>query len=228
MIDFDLLFEELIGTRKPLSFERLSAGPEFRALATSLETLSLRVLADFADGEELVQAVRASAALPRLGGSPPVFRGERMVDGGMIEPIPFVTALAEGATHVLVLRSRPAGYRQPALSELGESLALRDQPGLAELLAARRGIYNRLASELQQRSATSRGDACVLQVAVPDGSRLVRRLETNGARLTEALRLGAGAMAAMILTDPIDLCWQPVVYRAVPAARHEPNPADSR
>ncbi|HET8953198.1 MAG TPA: patatin-like phospholipase family protein [Solirubrobacteraceae bacterium] len=183
VVDFDLLFEEVIAARKPLSAERLPGGPEFRALATSIETLSLRVLAGFADSDELTQALRASASLPRLGGTLPSFRGERMADGGLIEPIPYETPLREGATHVLVLRSRPAGYRKPALSELGESLALRDDPGLAELYKAR-----------------------------PAG-----RLGTNGGRVTNALRLGAGAMASMILTDAIDLCWQPVVYRAEPA-----------
>ncbi|MGZ6670432.1 MAG: hypothetical protein ACXVH3_37925 [Solirubrobacteraceae bacterium] len=47
VINFDLLFEELIAARKPLSFERLPSGPEFRAVATSVETHSLLVLADF-------------------------------------------------------------------------------------------------------------------------------------------------------------------------------------
>jgi predicted acylesterase/phospholipase RssA len=82
VVDFDLLFAELIGVRKPLSFQRLASGPDLRALATSLETLSLRVLRDFADADEVLQAVRASAAMPRLGGEPPMFRGERMADGG--------------------------------------------------------------------------------------------------------------------------------------------------
>jgi predicted patatin/cPLA2 family phospholipase len=66
-----------------------------------------------------------------------------MADGGLIEPIPFKTALRDGATHVLVLRSRPPGYRQPALSALGASLALRDDPGLVERMRARTQIYNR-------------------------------------------------------------------------------------
>jgi predicted acylesterase/phospholipase RssA len=99
----------LIGTRKPLSFDALSSGPELRVLAISLETMSLRVLRGFADGDEVRRAVRAGASLPRLGGRPHVFRGERMADGGLLVPIPFETALADGATHVLVLRSRPAG-----------------------------------------------------------------------------------------------------------------------
>jgi len=69
VIDFDLLFEDLIAAREPLSFDGLSSGPELRALATSLETLSLRVLKRFVDIEDLMQGVRASASLPRLGGA---------------------------------------------------------------------------------------------------------------------------------------------------------------
>ena len=216
VIDFDLLFEELIGSRKPLSFDHLRGGPEFRALATSLDSYSLRVLADFSDLGELRQAVRASAALPRLGGEPPVFRGEPMADGGLIEPIPFRTALEEGGTHVLVLRSRPAAYRKPALSEIGQSLALRDDPRLVELLKARAGAYNRQAGELEQGRAGRQHGARVLQISVPDHVRLIGRLESNAERVTQAVRLGAQAMASAILGDEIDLCWQPVIYRTRP------------
>lgn len=220
VIDYDLLFRELIATRKPLSFERLSQGPEFRALATSLETLSLRVLAGFVDRDDLLQAVWASAALPRLGGRPPVFRGERMADGGLIEPIPFETAVAEGATHVLVLRTRPAEYRKPALLEVGQLLALRDEPALLELIRARHGVYNRHAAALANAHAVSFGGAHgahLLQVAVPNRTRLIGRLESDAQRVIYTIRVGATAMASVLLREAIDLCWQPVVYRAAVA-----------
>ena len=218
LVDFDLLFEELIGARKPLSFERLASGPEFRALATSLETLSLRVLARFADGEEVLNAVRASASLPRLGGAAPVFRGARMADGGLIEPIPFETPIAEGATHVLVLRTRPADYRKPAVVELGELLALRDDPRLLELVRARQGVYNDRAAALERAQADGLSGAHLLQIAVPSRTRLIGRLESDARRVTEAIQLGATAMASTLLTDAIDLCWQPVVYRTASRA----------
>ena len=218
MIDFDLLFEELIAVRKPLSFEALLRGPEFRALATSLETRSLWVLEGFAGIVELTQAVRASGSLPRLGGRLPVFRGERMADGGLIEPIPFETAVAEGATHVLVLRSRPAGYRKPPFCGLGESLALHGDPGLVELLKARDRVYNRQAIKLEHE-AENPSSAHLLQVAVPDHPRVIGRLETNGERISGSLRLGATAMASVMFTESIDLCWQPVVYRAASSGR---------
>ena len=224
VIDFDLLFEELIAARKPLSFQGLASGPEFRALATSLETFSHRVLSGFSDLDELTRAVRASATLPMLAGEPPVFRGERMLDGGLIEPIPFETALREGATHVLVLRSRPAGYRQPLLRGLNQSPALRE-PRLGELLRARPRIYNRQAGELERGGNTTRCAAHVLQVTVPDNTRLIGRLESNGERVNEALRLGARALASTILNESIDLCWQPTVYRTRPADLPAQQPA---
>lgn len=234
LVDFELLFEELIASRKPLSFGHFCGGPDFRALATSLDSYSLRVLADFSDVDELRQAVRASAALPRLGGEPPMFRGEPMADGGLIEPIPFHTAIEEGATHVLVLRSRPAEYRKPALSELGQVLALRDDPGLVELLKARAGVYNRQADELERGHPGREHGPHVLQIAVPNHVRLIGRLENNGDRVSQAVRSGAQAMASVILREAIDLCWQPVICRTTPRPasarsleRHAPAPSIS-
>jgi predicted patatin/cPLA2 family phospholipase len=188
----------------------------------------LRVLAGFADLDELMLAVRASTSLPRLGGAPPVYRGERMSDGAIIEPIPYESPLREGATHVLVLRSRSAGYRQPAFSGLGGALALRDDPGLVELVRDRPRVYNRQAAALERAASRRGGD--VLQVAVSHQARVVGGLESSGERVVEALRLGAKALAAAIFTDPIELCWQPVVYRAAPGRAYDsqaPKPGTS-
>jgi predicted patatin/cPLA2 family phospholipase len=213
VIDFDLLFEELIAARKPLPFDALADGPQLRVIATSLDAHARRVLSDFADMEELVSAVRASMSLPRLSGPPAAFRGERMADGAMVEPIPVESALREGATHVLVLRSRPARYRQPAMVAIGESFTQRSDPGLQDLLRARPLVYNRQAATLEQEIGARAGGAHVFQVAVPEHARAVGRFDNSTERVAEAMRAGARAMAAAILSEPIDLCWQPAVYR---------------
>ena len=93
---------------------------------------------------------------------------------------------------------------------------MQDDPGLAEILRARPAAYNRQADELERRSAEYDSGAQMLQVAVLEQTRLVGRLGTNGERITEALRVWAKAMAWTILGGPIDLCWQPVVYRGPP------------
>jgi predicted acylesterase/phospholipase RssA len=53
-------------------------------------------------------ALRASAALPLLAGPPVELAGRRFYDAGLSESVPYRTALAQGATHILVLRSRRA------------------------------------------------------------------------------------------------------------------------
>lgn len=209
LVDFDLLFGELIAGRRPPSGPSVAPAPEFRALATSLETMTLRVLGDLESLDDLIRAVRASSFLPRFAGEPPVFRGEPMADGSLIEPIPFTTAVREGATHVLVLRSRPTGYRRAPYSELGPVFAVRDDQKLVELLRSRHRVYNRQAEELERGRHVS--GVHLDQIAVPDDVRLVAPLQANAERVTDALGEGARAMGLSVLTRPVELSWQPVV-----------------
>ena len=129
-----------------------------------------------------------------------------MVDGSLLEPIPFRTAVDEGATHVLALRSRPAGYRKPAFTAIGEAFAVRDDRRLWELIRARQGTYNLDAALLE---IGGRYDGAYLdQIAVPDHARLVKPLQANSERVAEALRHGASAMASAVLTEPVEETWR--------------------
>jgi predicted patatin/cPLA2 family phospholipase len=69
-----------------------------------------------------IRALIEELALPLLAGPPVQLGGRRFYDAGLSESVPYRTALAQGATHVLVLRSRrgpvavPEGGRGPARS----------------------------------------------------------------------------------------------------------------
>src|SRR5205085_4790198 len=149
--------------------------------------------------------------------SPPAFRGERLADGVLIEPIPYETALREGATDVLVLRTRAAGDRKRAPGEVAEPLVMRTAEPARTLLREQAGRYNRQADELQA------SDPRIFQVTVPEGTRPIRRFERDSGRVVEALRLRAAAMAAAVLSEPIELCWQPVAYPAPAATPTKPS-----
>jgi predicted acylesterase/phospholipase RssA len=87
----------------------LASGVEYHPLATDAATgksTDLRPM--ISNPAELRLAIRASAALPFLAGPPVRLRGRRYYDAGVAESIPFRTPLAQGATHILVLRSRRA------------------------------------------------------------------------------------------------------------------------
>jgi predicted acylesterase/phospholipase RssA len=106
--DVRSLIEDLYQTRFPMDFAAVLASPvEFHPLATDAATgqsTDLRPLT--ATPAELRLALRASAALPLLAGPPVALDGRRFYDAGLSESVPYRTALDQGATHVLVLRSR--------------------------------------------------------------------------------------------------------------------------
>jgi predicted patatin/cPLA2 family phospholipase len=119
--DVRALIEDLYQTTFPMDFAAVLASPvEFHPLATDAATgqsIDLRPLVT--DPAALRLALRASAAMPLLAVPPVTIAGRRFYDAGVSESIPYRTALTQGATHILVLRSRRA---QDALAPDAASL----------------------------------------------------------------------------------------------------------
>ena len=120
VVDIRALIEDLYQTTFPMDFAAVLASPiELHPLATDAATGQSTDLRPFiGTPAELRLALRASAALPLLAGPPVEFAGRRFYDAGVSESVPYRTALAQGATHLLILRSRrarsPLARRQPS------------------------------------------------------------------------------------------------------------------
>ena len=229
--DIRALIEDLYTTTFPMDFDAvLASAVELHPLATDAATgqsTDLRPL--ISTPAELRLALRASAALPLLAGPPVEFAGRRFYDAGVSESVPYRTALAQGATHLLILRSRraphiptgrrpadpaPAGY-QPADPAAADGRALRpsrstrwlarttlrrEVPALRAAFLARE---SRLAADDQLLSAYEAAGAAhpaVFSIRPAVGSPAVSRLATNGALLQAALE--AGRAAARAALDP--------------------------
>ena len=106
--DIRALIEHLYQTTFPMDFAAvLASRVELHPLATDAATGQSTDLRPFVGNPaELRLALRASAAMPLLAGPPVEFAGRRFYDAGVSESIPYRTALAQGATHLLILRSR--------------------------------------------------------------------------------------------------------------------------
>ena len=105
---------------RPLNWDALiTSRVPLKVVATSLDTLTPVVLEGPWKGvEDLKQCLKASAAVPIFAGPEPVtWRGQRLVDAAVMEPVPVHAAIADGCTHVLVLCTRslpPLGEKMPA------------------------------------------------------------------------------------------------------------------
>jgi len=224
VLDLGFLFDTVIARRRPLAADSLAGGPELRALAVSQGDAELRVLAGFDDAADALAAVRASCTIPLLAGAPPRYRGEPLVDGGLLEPIPYRTALHEGASHVLVLRSRSAGFRTRTRIRATELAVARAHPQLAPLLRTCHARYNEHAAELEALAQDPGACGVVTQVTAPAGARLVGRLSIDAGRIADSLRVGADSMAAALYDEPAPLLRHPEPYLTPGAA---PLPAQA-
>lgn len=116
---------EIVYTRlAPMDFASIVASPvRWHPLATDAETgMAVDLHPEVREPSDVQLAIRASAAIPLLAGKPVQMGGRVLFDGGVAEPLPFPTAIAQGATHVLVLRSRRV-HDSPRASRARAALA---------------------------------------------------------------------------------------------------------
>src|SRR4051794_14254039 len=185
----------------------LDADIPLHPVATDVETGEAVDLADtIVDKASLQLALRASAAVPLLAGLPVEIDGRRYVDAAVAEPIPFRTALDQGATHVLVLRTRRADQTAIDATRLEKALVSRlgavNVPGLVHVLGNR--LENRRADDRRLAHATaSPADEppFLLEVRPPAGSDTINPLETDPSVLRRGIETGQQALRTALELD---------------------------
>jgi predicted patatin/cPLA2 family phospholipase len=143
--------------------------------------------------EELWQVLLATTRMPWIGGDPVPIDGHRYIDGALTCPIPVGHAIAAGATHVLVLQTRPYGVPRSAGGRVGERLIARHlrglNPALVPLWHGRVRAYEDLVEDIQRRSEEPNGDGPhVLGLRPPAGTPVVTQLERRPDVLERAAR----------------------------------------
>ncbi len=219
--DVRALIEELYQTTFPMDFAAVLASPvEFHPLATDAATGQSTDLRPLVTGPaELRLALRASAALPLLAGPPVDLGGRRFYDAGLSESVPYRTALDQGATHVLVLRSRrdPVTVRDGRPSArsvrlLARTTLRRESPALRATFLAR---DSRLAAD--DLLLTSHQSA--FSIRPPAGTPPVSRLATDGRLLRSAFESGRAATHAAFTPLPPSPGHHTLTIRAAGARR---------
>ncbi|OIJ64792.1 hypothetical protein WN71_026990 [Streptomyces mangrovisoli] len=205
---YEVLYRYGDGDFAPMDFDSvLAGGIEYHPLATDAATGRSTDLRPFiGDAAQLRTALRASAALPLLAGEPVRLGGHRFYDAGVSEAVPYRTALAQGATHVLVLRTRRA---------IDVARPSRSAPLLARTVLRRepeplRRVFLERETRLAEDDARLAADPVIASVRPAPDSPRVGRLARDGDLLLAALEAGRTA-----------------VHEAHGRLRDTPEPADT-
>lgn len=203
LVDLRVLVHHVYEAVTPMDFETILAHPTtFHPVATDAATGEATDLApSIHDRATLQTALRASGCLPLLAGRPVVLDGRSYLDGGLSESIPYRMALAHGATHVLVLRTRREDQRARAASKLERAVLApyfrRHGPQAGTAHAARHRRYAADDAWLN-RVPGATAPTHVVQVRPPGGAPDVSRLSRDLTGIRQAIDLGQQTMAAVL------------------------------
>ena len=204
VVDVEGLVEERYERLSPGLFDAVLGGrTELHPIATDVETAeAVDLHGTIRDPESLRLALRASAALPLLAGPPVSVDGRRYIDAGLSAAIPFRAALADGATHLLVLRSRRAGESVTAPGRVSGALTGRALRRVSAALEA--AFRTRVEREGADEALLARHDAdpslqpSILSIRPAPDSPVPGRLERDLATIRAGLEAGRAAAHAAL------------------------------
>lgn len=199
VVNLEFLMEQVYQRWAKLDFEAVLGNPvRLHPMATDADSGGAVDLEPYLhDGESLKLALRGSAGLPMLAGPLISLGGRRLLDGGLAEAIPYRSALLDGCTHVLVLRTRRADERaNPPARVEGVAVSAFLRRTAPATVATWRGRSGR--RRVDDERLSDEAETGLAQVLVPEGAPAVSRLAIDAALLRRAFDLGATAMAATL------------------------------
>jgi predicted patatin/cPLA2 family phospholipase len=190
IIGLDYLMDTLMTEVKALDTAAVFAsGIPLYAVAARLPDYDISVLSDFESGDDLRNALRASARIPVASGAPVQIDGVELLDGSMVSSIPAETAVGTlGATHLVALLTRPVGELRgkPTFAQRRFLFPLMNRmlSGLGDATSRRAPRY---AAELEYLNGFDNS----VVVQLPADSPPIRQLDQNPNALFEAAAAGA-------------------------------------
>lgn len=191
VVDTSILVHHIYESVTPMNFAAILANPaSLHPIATDAQTgRSVDLHPYLTDKASVQQALRASTCMPLLAGRPIVIDGRGFVDGGLSEAVPFRSALAQGATHVLALRTRRTNQQADAAT-VAERLALAPYFALFARGAGRAFEQRHLAYAEDDVRLASTETPHLLEVRPPIGAPNVSRLSRDLEVVRLALEIG--------------------------------------
>ena len=136
-------------------------------------------------GSDDIRWMRASASMPLV--SRPVRIGDRwLLDGGIVDAVPFAYMEGLGYNRNVAVLTQPKGYRKSPVKGMALfRLGLRKYPAVAEAMAHRHERYNAQMEQIDAREA-----AGILLVIRPEAGLGISRTESDPEQLERVDRLG--------------------------------------
>ncbi|MCD8132761.1 MAG: patatin family protein [Clostridiales bacterium] len=146
--NLDFAFDEIPNRLVPFDYQALADYPgKVVAVVTNIATGEAEYF-DIPPYETRWETTIASCSLPVLF-TPVELDGNRYLDGGLADPVPYRKAMEEGCDRIIVILTREREYIKGKENGSGiVNLVYRKYPQVVELMKRRADSYNQLTQEL--------------------------------------------------------------------------------
>ncbi|NOD35612.1 hypothetical protein GS632_13880 [Ruegeria sp. HKCCD7296] len=184
IMDLDFLVYDVFQKKIPLDCEKIIQSPiPLNIVMTDVSTGSKRVVNNFGTGQEVLEYLKASASNPLFAPSPVVIGEVGYWDAILSESIPVRTALDDGCTHVVVLRSRP-------------KLKTRSKMGAIERFLAKQIILPRSSAAFEAYCRKTEAYSSELELIDSLKDNCLTIAPSEGTKLSQASKIRADLLGA--------------------------------
>ena len=219
LLNLDYLLRTCVEDMRPLDWEGFAARESLIPLhivASDVVSKQAVVLdrkgGHWSNIRQMTKCMRASMNLPAIAG-PLVqldsIEGALLADAQLYEPVPFKSALANGCTHVLVLRTRPDGIDcmpRPSKVEAGMMRNFfAEMPDVVDYLVGmkHKEIYCQDVLRLNAATQTPPAQgAQLLTIAPPEGVAEIGRLERRRGMIFDGVKEGYKTSVNLLKSQP--------------------------
>lgn len=204
LVDIDFLVDVAMKCLHPLNLQALlnNAIPLLISL-TNAEDGSGRFLSTHESPDQILEGLRATAALPTLYNRKVRVGDAFYVDGGIHQQVPVQEARDWGASEMLIITTRERGYRRNghgrAYRLLGELSAVGQSRAIRRTIGAPDADYNRSMAMLETGGVFDGVKGWLVQPS--RSSDLVGRTQNDRASLIRCAELGISDMRSRLEKD---------------------------
>ncbi|GGB10109.1 patatin family protein [Macrococcus hajekii] len=184
MFGMDFLFDEIPNVLEPYHMDDfLLYEGEYVIACTNCETGETEYYDKSHLKEDMLTILRASSSLPLM--APVVeYKGKKLLDGGVTDPIPLRKAQQDGIKKNVVVLTRPKGYFKKS-SRIAKYFKVKQYPAINEAMRRRPGRYNETLHYIEREAEA--GHVLLIR---PSLDLKVDRMEKNRDKLHQLYELG--------------------------------------
>ena len=182
----EFCFDRLINELDPVDYDTFNKSEEeFWAVVTNMETGKPEYIkVDDLKDKNQMEVLRASGSMPFVS-KPVEINGKKYLDGGTADSIPIDKMMEMGFDKIIVILTRPQGYRKEKGNQSLAKIKYRKYPEFIKTIENRYLMYNEELDRIENLEKENK-----IFVIRPSRKVDIKRIENNKNRIQEMYDLG--------------------------------------